>query len=311
MNAGAPGGSPWLRAALAFAIVYVVWGSTYLGIRIGMQGGLPPLIFSGTRFLAAGGIMLGIAALRGARWPADAGEWRTLSVTGLILLGAANGLVTWASQWVASNLAALVVASAALWLALFGALGPYGERVSPGGVAGLLAGFIGVGLLVGTAPPDAGVPASAWVALLLAPVLWAGGSIYARRRPVTASPMVGIGVQMFAAGLAMSLLGLGFEPLPDVAPPRRAAYAWLYLVLVGSCIGYAAYIWLVHHVTPSALGTYAYVNPLVAALLGWWWLDEWLTGSQILGSMIILLGVILVSASARRRRGRAVVRDAD
>jgi drug/metabolite transporter (DMT)-like permease len=289
-----------LRVALAFAIVYVVWGSTYLAIRIGVQG-IPPATFAGSRFVAAGGLLLIIAALRGARWPASLMEWGRLSLTGVILLGAANGLVTWASQWVASNLAALVVASSALWLALIGAIGPTGDKVSAGRMFGLLTGFAGVALLLGTRPPEADVPPLAYVGLLLAPLFWAGGSIFARRHPAGCSPLVAIGIQMLAAGLVLSLIALIFERNIAFEVDMRAWLAWLYLLVFGSCIGYAAYIWLVHEVTPSSLGTFAYVNPMVAAVLGWWLLDERLSGSQIIGAMIILLGVILVSASARRR----------
>ncbi len=292
-----------VQILLAFAIVYVVWGSTYLVIRIGVQE-LPPVLFAGVRFLMAAPVMLAYAFLRGARLPRQAHEWRTIALTALMMLVCANGLVTWSEQWVESNQAALIVATSALWMAWFGTWGARGERPGALTIAGLLLGFAGVAVLVGAGLRAQAAPVYAYLALLVSPVLWAAGSIYSRRRPLTCSPMMTAGLQMLITGIVMTTLGVAFGESALWQWTPRGTFALLYLALLGSCLAYGAYFWLVHEVTPSQLGTYAYVNPAVAVLLGWLILDEHLNATQVTGTLIVLAAVGLVTWASRPRRAR-------
>jgi drug/metabolite transporter (DMT)-like permease len=285
---------------LAFATVYLVWGSTYLAIRVGVQE-LPPVLFVGVRFDLAGVLMLAFALARGHALPRRREDWFRVAATGLIMLACANGLVTWSEQWVESNQAALIVATSALWMAWLGTLGRAGERLSSLTVAGLLLGFAGVGVLVGGGLSLQAAPLTAYLALIVSPVLWACGSVYSRRHPGACSPLMTAALQMCFTGVFMTLLGLALGETSEWRHDSEAYAALAYLIVFGSCLGYGAYFWLVHEVSPAALGTYAYVNPAVAVLLGWWLLDERLSATQMAGTAVILAGVVLVSWSAHAR----------
>ncbi|MDD3763298.1 MAG: EamA family transporter [Nevskiales bacterium] len=300
MEAGAASASAYrLRVALAFLTVYLVWGSTYLAIRVGVHD-LPAVLFAGVRFLLAAPLMLAYAWWRGGRLPTRPRDWLTIAATALMMLVGANGLVTWSEQWIESNQAALIVATSALWMAWFGTWGRRGEALSRLTVAGLLFGFLGVALLVGAGLSMQLAPAPAYAALLLSPILWAGGSVVSRRYPVGCSPLMTAALQMLMTGLVMGGLGLARGEWQQWQPTASAMGALLYLVIFGSCLAYGAYFWLVHEVTPAQLGTYAYVNPAVAVLLGWWLLGESMHMPQILGTLVVLVGVLLVTVAGRR-----------
>lgn len=286
------------KIILAFLIVYVVWGSTYLAIRIAVEH-LPPALFAGLRFDIAGPLMLALAWAAGARLPTTRRDWRNIAVSGLLMLGAANGLVTWSEQWIASGEAALIVATSALWMAGLGALGPQGEPFGRMTLAGLLLGFGGVALLVAEGLDMREAPLMAYGALILAPLLWAAGSIHARRHPPSCPPLMTAALQMCFAGVAMTVLGLAAGELPRWNWHPQAVGALAYLIVFGSCIAYGAYIWLVREVRPATLGTYAYVNPAIAVLLGWLLLDEHLGARQVAGTAVIIAGVLLVSLASR------------
>ncbi|HVT36735.1 MAG TPA: EamA family transporter [Nevskiaceae bacterium] len=285
-------------------VIWLVWGSTYLAIRIAVLQ-LPPVLFAGARFALAGVLMFVYAWLRGARLPRSRVDWQRIAVSGFALLVAGNGLVTWSEQTVESNQAALIVATSALWIAGFGVLGASGERVTPLTLAGLLLGFAGVAVLVGSGITARLAPVSAYCALLLAPLMWSAGSIYSRRHPVSVAPAMTAALQMCISGVVLGALGFSLGEAPRWHAQPQAYAALAYLVVFGSCVAYGAYYWLVHEVTPATLGTYAYVNPAVAVLLGGWLLDERLTTAQVWGTVIILSGVVLVTLSARRRSGAA------
>lgn len=287
------------RIAAAFAAVYLVWGSTYLAIRIGVQA-LPPALFAGVRFLLAGVLMLAYARARGARLPASRRDWTRIAITALLMLVGGNGCVTWAEQWIESNQAALIVATSALWLAWMGTWGPHGERLSGATLLGLGLGFGGVAVLVQSGLSLQAAPLSAYAVLSLAPVLWAAGSVWSRRAPVSCPPVMTAALQMLIAGAVFCVVGAGAGEVPRWTWNLDAMLVVLYLAVFGSCVAYGAYIWLVHEVTPASLGTYAYVNPAIAVALGWWILDEHLNATQVLGTAIILAGVVLVSWAARR-----------
>jgi drug/metabolite transporter (DMT)-like permease len=288
-----------VQIAIAFAIIYLVWGSTYLAIRVGVQS-LPPWLFAGVRFLLAGVLMLAYARLTGARWPAARRDLFTIAVTGLLMLGAGNGLVTWSEQWIESNQAALIVATSALWLAWLGTWGTQGEGLNRLTLLGLGLGFGGVAVLVHSGLSLHAAPPLAYAGLSLAPVAWAGGSVWSRRAPVSCPPVMTAALQMLLAGVVMTALGVALGEPARWDPKPEAWGALVYLVLFGSCLAYGAYLWLVHAVPPARLGTYAYVNPAVAVVLGWWLLDERLNTTQIAGTAIILAGVLLVTWASRK-----------
>ena len=290
-----------LKAAIAFATIYLVWGSTYLAIRIGVQA-LPPALFAGLRFVIAGLLLAGYARLRGQAFPDSRREWLTHAVVGLALVAGGNGLVVWGEQWVASNIAALIVASVALWIALLGTLGSQGEPLSRATVLGLALGFIGVVLLL--APHGArfaGGELAGQLAIALASLSWAAGTIYGRRRKPRTPTLMAAAMQMLIGGAALTAVGLIGGETARWSWDPAGVLALAYLIVFGSCLAFAAYAWLMHEVTPAQLGTYAYINPAIAVLLGAWLLNETLDGRQLLGMSVILAGVVVVTNAARRR----------
>lgn len=244
--------------------------------------------------------MLLYARARGAAFPAARSDWMTLSVTALLMLVGGNGGVTWSEQWIESNQAALVVATSALWLAGMGSWGPQGERAGPLTLAGLLLGFGGVAVLVGSGMQMRTAPPLAYLVLGASPVFWALGSVWSRRAPVSCAPAMSAAIQMLVAGTVFCLIGFGAGEAPRWNWDPQAMLVILYLALFGSCLAYTAYFWLVHQVPPARLGTYAYVNPAVAVVLGWLVLDERLDRAQIIGTAIILAGVVLVTWAGRK-----------
>lgn len=300
---------PPSRLALlaAFAVVYVVWGSTYLAIRIAVAD-LPPALLAGVRFVLAGVALGGVALLRGQAPPADRREWLVCGVMGVLLVVLGNGLVTWAEQWVASNQAALIVASSALWTAWFGTFGRRAVALNSGSVFGLVAGLAGTALLVWPQADAAAVRGDGllWpkVAILLAALAWSWGVIYGRNASLTLRPLMFAACQMAIGGALLVIVGL--------AAGEAARWQWtlagiggmLYLTVFGSCLAYATYMWLIHRATPSQLGTIAYVNPAIATVLGWWLLDEVLSPLQIAGMAVILASVVAMSVSGRGGRRR-------
>ena len=295
-----PGGNRALGVIAAFAAVYVIWGSTYLAIRIAVVD-LPPGLLAGVRFVLAG-LILGLAAmLRGQRLPRSPGDWWVIVVMAVTLVVIGNGFVTWAEQWVASNQAALLIASSALWTAWFGTFGPRGIRLRAGAVVGLILGFGGVALLVW---PDPSVSAEEiWgvAAILLSAVAWSGGMIYGRNSGISVRPLMLAALQMFVGGLMLAAYGLLAGELQSARWTAAGLGGMLYLTIFGSCIAYGSYIWLIHQTTPARLSTIAYVNPVIATALGWWVLDEALTGPQLAGMAVIVLGVAMVAIYGRAR----------
>ena len=300
-----------LKVIAAFALVYVVWGSTYLAIRVGVAT-LPPALFAGARFLAAGLLLAAYARFAGQPFPRARGEWKTIAVAAVFLLVGANGLVVWGEQWVPSNQAALIAATVALWLAGLGALGPQGESFSRRRLSGLLTGFAGVAVLMWPADGFVRPPwmaevrntqeqffrlthFSAQFAILLAGLSWAAGSIYMKRRKPSTPPLMAAAMQSLAAGVLLGAIGFAAGEAGRWTWEGNALLALLYLIVFGSCLAYAAYLWLLHEVSPAVLGTYAYVNPVVAVVLGGWLLGESLNHTQMTGMLVVLLGVLLVS----------------
>jgi drug/metabolite transporter (DMT)-like permease len=290
------------RALVAYLLVCIVWGSTYLAIRIGVQE-LPPLLFAGTRFLIAGALLAGLVLLTGGRLPARRRDWIVLAVVGLFLLLGGNAVVVWAEQYVESGPASVFVAAVPLWAAFFDALIPGGGTVFTWRVAlGLALGFFGSALLAGVTPTELfSADLKGPIALTLASASWALGTVYSKRTPTETSPYAASAVQMLAGGAAITLLGLLSGEAAQWHATTRGLGAVAYLVVFGSIVGFTAYAYALRYASATVVGTYAYVNPVVAVLLGWLVLDEAITGRTI-AAMALILGAVLMIQLAPRPR---------
>lgn len=282
-----------VRIAIAFLTLYLVWGSTYLAIRIGVHH-WPPASFAALRWLIAGAAFVLYARARGQRLPHTRREWQTLAVLGLLLIVGGNGLVVYAERDVPSNLAALIIATAALWIAALGAIGARGERVHRQAIFGLVAGFAGVALLMWPTGTASAASLRGQAVIALAAFLWATGTIFARRRQPTTPALMATGLQSLIGGSALIAWSLMRGEWSQLHTDATGLAALAYLTVFGS-MGFFAYNWLMHRTTPARLGTYAYVNPAIAVLLGWWLLDEALTARQLVGMAIIVAGVAWVT----------------
>jgi drug/metabolite transporter (DMT)-like permease len=293
----APGG---VAIALALTALYLIWGSTYLAIRFALEGGLPPLLMAGGRFVLAGGLMYAALRLRGVPAPTRA-QWRNLAVMALLLLVFGNGMVCVAEQSVSSGLAAVAVASAPLWMGLFSTLrGQHPSRIE---WVGLAIGFVGVVWLnVGSSLVASKI---GMIALLVATVAWSYGSIWSRGRDLP-SPFMGAAGQMLLGGVMMLVAGFAIGERVHDWPTLKGVLSVGYLVSFGSIIGFSAYIWLLHHVRPALAGSYAYVNPAIAVALGAWLANEQFSGSEFVAMGVILLGVVAITlAKAMPAKARA------
>jgi drug/metabolite transporter (DMT)-like permease len=288
------------RVLTAFVVLCLVWGSTYLAIRIGVRE-LPPALFAGTRFLIAGLLLLGASRVLRQPLPRKAVDWRTNAIVGVLLLFCANGLVVWAEQFTPSGVAAIFVVTVTLWLALFDALLPGSPaRPTVAQVAGLGLGFFGTMLLVAD---DLGAFRTVdWrgpLALTLAAMAWGLGSVYSTRRPTASGPYVNAALQMLAGGAALTLVGALLGEWRQVHVTTAGVGALAYLVVFGSLVGYSSYVYVLRHMAPTVAGTYSYVNTVVAVLLGWLILSEPIT-LRMLVAMTIVMGSVLWVRKARR-----------
>jgi drug/metabolite transporter (DMT)-like permease len=291
------------RAAiiLAFAAVYIIWGSTYLGIRFAIET-LPPFLMAGTRFTIAGVILFAWARFNGATVSSPPRvQWRHALVIGALLLLCGNGGVTWAEKYVPSSLAALLVASEPLWVVMLN-WGFGGKRPNWKVSLGVFLGLAGVALLVGTGLNNGGHVSGIMLAgagvVVLAGMAWAGGSVYASRNPIKGPTALGSGMQMMVGGSLLLLLSLvtgDFKQLNLAAASWVSLAAFGYLLLFGSLVSFTAYSWLLRNVTPASAATYAYVNPAVAVLLGWFIASEPLTSRMLVAAAVIVCSVVLIT----------------
>ena len=299
MSGPAPA-TPRLAIILAFAALYLIWGSTYLGIRFAIAS-MPPLLMAGTRFFFAGLIMYAIARWQRAPQSSFA-EWRTAFILGACLLFFGNGGVTVAEQWVASGLASLLVATVPIYIALLAWLTGSAPRPRPLVWLGLAGGFVGVALLVspalGAAPGGGSRHAGLGMLILLfGSLVWSIGSLYSRRASNSAPPFLSSAQTMLCGGILMIIAGLASGESGNFHLNKVTALslgAFVYLVLIGAIVGYTAYIWLLRHCDPSKVATYAYVNPVVALLLGSFFAGETLTARSVLAAAIIIASVAVV-----------------
>ncbi len=291
------------KALVAYLIVCVFWGSTYLAIKVGV-GELPPFLFAGLRFFAAGVLLLALARVLGDPLPRRATDWRTLAIVGLFLLAGGNAFVVWAEQYTPSGVASVFVVTVAIWTAFFDSIIPGGSgdlnwRV----VAGLVLGFFGTGLLVGASPAEIlKADLRGPLALTFASASWSIGSVYAKRRPTEVSPYMGAAIQMLVGGAAVALVGSAMGEWRSWHLSLKGLGAMAYLVVFGSILGYSAYAYALRHASATIVGTYAYVNPVIAVLLGWLLLAEPITQRTLVAMALILGAVVWIQFSHKLRR---------
>ena len=287
------------KALLAFGVIYFVWGSTFLAIRVGVRE-VPPLLFAAMRFFAAGAMLYGWTRLRRERAP-SVRQWISATVLGFFIFVVDYGCLFWAEQRVPSGLAAVILATIPVFMSLSEILFLRTRKLTFALSLGLLVGLAGVAVLMSRALNLGGAPVdrAGATALILAAISWSISSVLTRKLPLPESKTVSSGAQMLAGGV---LLAAGAGALGEFRAFHAGAISltvWLslaYLIVAGSVIGYTAYLWLLHHESPTKVGTYAYVNPLVAVLVGYFFGGEGLGSRTILGTALILVSVVVITA---------------
>jgi len=296
----------------AMITIYVIWGSTYLAIRFAVQT-MPPFLMAGFRFFIAGSVLYLIRRFLGDPKP-SLKEWKSAAVIGILLLVGGNGGVVWAQQWVASGVAALMVATAPLWMILIDILHPRGGTPHRWAILGVGLGFMGTIILIDplqSMSDRESIELAGAGVLVLASLLWSIGSLYSRQAKLPSSPLLGTGMEMMAGGWGLLFLGiltgeLGRLSLPSIS--RSSWFGWLYLVVFGSWVGFSAYTWLLRSAPTPLVSTYAYVNPIVAVLLGYFLAEEILTFRIFIAALMVVGSVALISVtqqgflSLKRRR---------
>jgi drug/metabolite transporter (DMT)-like permease len=297
-----PSSRRYLPLLAAYAAVYLIWGSTYLFISFADQT-LPPFLMAGTRFVVAGALLYGWARLRHAARPSRV-QWRSAAIVGLLLLVGGNGVVVVAEQFVPSGVVALLVSMVPIWIAVLDWVRPAGVRPSLSTVFGLVLGFVGVALLIGlnsgTRSTGGGSINPLYGSIVvLAAISWAAGSLYSRTAKMPDRPLLGNGMEMLAGGGVLLVLGTATGELGQVhlhSISVRSVLALGYLIVFGSLVAFTAYIWLLQHAPVTRVSTYAYVNPVVAVVLGWAFNHEQLTGRTLIAAVVIVTGVAVITS---------------
>ena len=290
-----------LKMIAAFGTISIVWGSTFLAIRLGVRD-LPPLLFAAGRSFLASGILFVLAVSTRERFPRTLREWRYMVLLGLLMITISNGVSTMAMKHIPSNEAALLSSSLALWMAGLGAIGPNGHRLTMRSTLGLLLGMVGVTLLVW---PQGSAPSGhiGWQALVVAGGFsWSVGTLLFRDAHLPVGPMAFNSMIMLFGACGMLVGGIARGEMPLWHWEIRGLVAMTYLALFGSALAYTAYSWLITRAPMDRVATFAFVNPAIATVLGWAVLDETLGMLQIAGTLVILLGVALVTMPARATR---------
>ena len=291
---------PTWKTLLAFAIIYFVWGSTYLAIRVGVRE-VPPLLLAAMRFLVAGLVLYGWMVAQGERSP-NPRQWASVSLLAVLIFVIDYGLVFWAEQQVPSGLAAVMMATIPVFMALSEIIFLRTQRLTVRLALALLIGIGGVAVLVSRSLNLGGAPVDSLgaVALIVASMSWSVASVITRKLPLPSSKVMSSGAQMLAGGifLALAAAALGeFRNFHPSSVSRGAWFALLYLIVAGSIIGFTAYVWLIHHESPTKVGTYAYVNPVVAVLVGYFLGGEGLGVRTILGTLLVLISVVVITTT--------------
>ncbi len=295
---------PTWKTLLAFAIIYFVWGSTFLAIRVGVRE-VPPFLLAAMRFLVAGLVLYGWMVARGERSPSRR-QWMSVSLIAVLIFVLDYGLLFWAEQRVPSGIAAVMMAAIPVFMALSEIIFLRTQRLTLRLAVALLIGIAGVAVLVSRSLNLGGAPVDkvGAVALIVAAMSWSVSSALTRKLPLPASKVMSSGAQMLAGGvfLALAAAALGeFRNFHPSAVSRGAWFSLLYLIVAGSIIGFTAYVWLIHHESPTKVGTYAYVNPVVAVLLGYFLGGEALGLRTILGTLFVLISVLVITTTPAKK----------
>lgn len=301
---------PFLRILGAFVVVYLFWGSTYLAIRVGVET-FPPFLLAGIRFCIAGPVLLAVTSAWGAAWPTRR-EWRAAAITGGLLLAGGNGMVVLAERDVPSSITALIIATTPVWFALGDWLRPGGQRPAHRTWVGIVLGIAGVAFLTharsgGSSPLT--VPVLGLELLLVATISWSTGSLLVKHLAKPPSPLMMSGAQMTCGGILLLLMAIPHGEWNRFSIPAISDRSWMalaYLIVFGSWAGFSAYVWLLKVTTPARVSTYAYVNPIIAVLLGWLILDEPITTQTLLAAAVLLTGVAIVVWPARTPASRSL-----
>lgn len=286
-----------IKAYAAWGAVCLFWGTTYLAIRIGVQR-VPPALFAGVRFIIAGVLFLAYLRWRGYPMPKRQ-ELLHMAIVGISLLVMANGLVVWAEQWVPSGLTAVIIATLPFWSAGLDSILPSGERLTLRKVLGILIGFAGVIILFA---PDMGESfdkayLKGVIVLVFVPFFWSAGSIYSKHHPIQCPPLVAAGTQTLMAGLVLTAIGTAFGEWSEFTLDGKGMAAIAYLIVFGSIVGYSSFIYALSKLPITTVSMYAYINPVIAVILGWLILDERLDWSVATATTVVLLGVALVKSA--------------
>ena len=291
---------------LAFGIIYFVWGSTFLAIRVGVRV-VPPLILAAMRFLAAGVVLYVWMMARGERSPSGR-EWRSACLLGMVIFVLDYGLLFWAEQRVPSGIAAVMLATIPVFMALSEIIFLRTQTLTVRLVLALLIGVGGVAVLMSHSLSLGGAPIDkvGALALIFASVSWSIASALARKLPLPDSKVMSSGAQMLAGGVFLTVIAGALGEFRNFHPwsvSREVWFSLLYLIVAGSIVGFTAYVWLIHHESPTKVGTYAYVNPIVAVLVGYFRGGEALSERTVLGTLFVLISVVVITTTPAKKPG--------
>jgi drug/metabolite transporter (DMT)-like permease len=295
---------PTWKTLLAFAIIYFVWGSTFLAIRIGVRE-VPPFLLAAMRFLVAGSALYFWMIAHGERSP-TARQWGSISLLATLIFVVDYGLVFWAEQRVPSGITAVMMATIAAFMALSEIIFLRTQRLTFRLAVALLLGIGGVAVLVSRSLRLGGAPVdrSGAVALIIGAIGWSIASAFSRKLPLPASKVMSSGAQMLAGGIFLAIVAAALGEFRGFHPSTVSRAAWLsllYLIVFGSIIAFTAYVWLIHHESPTRVGTYAYVNPVIAVLLGYFLAGEALGPRTFLGMVLVLISVVVITTTPAKK----------
>jgi drug/metabolite transporter (DMT)-like permease len=295
---------PTWKTLSAFAIIYFVWGSTFLAIRIGVRE-VPPFLFAAMRFLVAGSALYFWMIAHGERSP-TARQWGSISLLATLIFVVDYGLVFWAEQRVPSGITAVMMATIAAFMALSEIIFLRTQRLTFRLAVALLLGIGGVAVLVSRSLRLGGAPVdrSGAVALIIGAIGWSIASAFSRKLPLPASKVMSSGAQMLAGGIFLAIVAAALGEFRGFHPSTVSRAAWLsllYLIVFGSIIAFTAYVWLIHHESPTRVGTYAYVNPVIAVLLGYFLAGEALGPRTFLGMVLVLISVVVITTTPAKK----------
>jgi drug/metabolite transporter (DMT)-like permease len=300
---------PTWKTLLAFAIIYFVWGSTYLAIRVGVRE-VPPFLLAAMRFLIAGLLLYGWMIARGERSPTGR-QWASASLLAILIFVLDYGLVFWAEQRVPSGVAAVMMATIPAFMAFSEIILLRTQRLTLRLTLALLIGIGGVAVLMSGSLNLGGAPIDkeGAAALIVASISWSVASVLSRKLPLPPSKVMSSGAQMLAGGVFLALTAAALGEFRSFQPSAISRGAWLsllYLIVAGSIIGYTAYVWLIHHESPTKVGTYAYVNPVVAVLVGYFLGGETIDPRTILGTLFVLISVVVITITPAKKPAAAL-----